>query len=67
MQILDDTFIINADKIPKESTLLDEKLNDQLRTAFSKLEEEVVLKTIVNLENDKDRELAGFLEVIHQC
>lgn len=57
-------MMIAADKIPNESTLFDEELKQQLSKVFSKLTDEVYLKAIVNLEMEKDKELAGFLNVL---
>lgn len=52
------------DDIPMESPLVDETLKAELSKILSKLQEKVTLKAVVDLEQEKDRELAAFLKAV---
>lgn len=52
------------DDIPMESPLVDETLRAELSKILSKLQEKVTLKAVVDLEQEKDRELAAFLKAV---
>lgn len=55
--------MILLENIPEESGLIDEQLKGQLANVFEKMEDEVVMKAVVDLEKEKDNELACFLKV----
>lgn len=55
--------MLDANNIPAESPLLSDEMKAQLGGVFEKLQEPVVMKAVVNLECEKDRELASFLRV----
>lgn len=55
---------ILLDDIPMESPLVDETLRAELSKILSKLQEKVTLKAVVDLEQEKDRELASFLKAV---
>jgi len=52
------------ENIVPESALVNEKLKEELISFFHKLEEEIILKAVIDMEKEKVRELAGFLAVI---
>ena len=52
------------ENIVPESALVNEKLKEELISFFHKLEEEIILKAVIDMEKEKGRELAGFLAVI---
>lgn len=52
------------DDIPMESPLVDETLRAELSKILSKLQEKVTLKAVVDLEQEKDRELGAFLKAV---
>lgn len=56
--------MIEKEKIPAESHLLDEAIQAQLAGVFARLQNPVVLKAIVDLSREKDLEMASFLRVI---
>ena len=55
--------MILLENISDQSELIDDQLKGQLSNVFEKMEDEVVMKAVVNLENEKDNELACFLKV----
>ncbi|MDR1770927.1 MAG: thioredoxin family protein [Hungatella sp.] len=58
--------MIDLSGIPKASSLIDEALREQLNGIFSKMPEPVVLKAVVDMEQEKDSEMASFLHVISE-
>lgn len=52
------------DDIPMESPLVDETLRAELSKILSKLQEKVTLKAVVDLEQEKDRELGALLKAV---
>lgn len=56
--------MIDGTKISKGSNLIDEALAQQLQAVFSKLETPVTIRAVVDLDRDKDAELAEFLNTI---
>lgn len=55
---------IDLKTVPSESSLIDETLKTQLRGIFSKMQEPVTLKAVVNLQREKDSEMAAFLNTV---
>lgn len=56
--------MIALEKIPPESSLIDETLADALKDTFSALKEPVLLRAALDPETEKGKELAGFLRKI---
>lgn len=52
---------IDLKTVPSESSLIDETLKTQLQGIFSKMQEPVTLKAVVDLRREKDAEMAAFL------
>lgn len=55
---------IDLKTVPSESSLIDETLKTQLRGIFSKMQEPVTLKAVVDLQREKDSEMAVFLNTV---
>lgn len=55
---------IDLKTVPSESSLIDETLKTQLRGIFSKMQEPVTLKAVVDLQREKDSEMAAFLNTV---
>lgn len=56
--------MLDIEKFSKESQLVDDKLKQQLTGIFSKIENPIVLKAVVDEKGEKDLELASFLRAI---
>ncbi|MEG0191169.1 MAG: thioredoxin family protein [Lachnospiraceae bacterium] len=56
--------MISVDELATESKLIDEKLKNELSQVFEKLESEILLKAVVDIQEEKGHELAVFLKVI---
>lgn len=56
--------MINLDGIPAESSLLDEKTKETLSGIFAKLDNDIGLKCVVKMEEEKSAEMASFLKGI---
>lgn len=50
--------------VPSESSLVDEALKTQLRGIFSRMQEPVTLKAVVDMQREKDAEMAAFLNAV---
>lgn len=55
---------IDLKTVPSESSLIDETLKVQLQGIFSKMQEPVTLKAVVDLQREKDAEMAAFLNTV---
>lgn len=55
---------IDLTTVPSESSLIDETLKTQLRTIFSKMQEPVTLKAVVDMGREKDAGMAAFLNTV---
>lgn len=55
---------IDLTTVPSESSLIDETLKAQLRTIFSKMQEPVTLKAVVDMGREKDAGMAAFLNTV---
>ena len=55
---------IDLTTVPSESSLVDEALKAQLRGIFSRMQEPVTLKAVVDLQREKDAEMAAFLNAV---
>ena len=56
--------MIDLARISEESPLLDEKTKETLKGVFSKLDKEIVIKSVVDLQEEKSAEMASFLKGI---
>lgn len=56
--------MIDADRIPAESSLLDEKTKETMKGIFSKLTKVIELKAVVDIQEEKSMEMASFLRVM---
>lgn len=56
--------MIDFTQVEKESPLLDEKMKEELRSVFAKLEAEIVLRAVLDLADEKGVELASFLRAL---
>lgn len=50
--------------VPHESSLIDEALKTQLKGIFGKMQDPVTLKAVVDLQQEKDAEMAAFLNTV---
>lgn len=55
---------IDLTTVPSGSSLIDETLKAQLRTIFSKMQEPVTLKAVVDMGREKDAGMAAFLNTV---
>lgn len=55
---------IDLKTVPSGSSLIDETLKTQLQGIFSKMQEPVTLKAVVDLQREKDSEMAAFLNTV---
>lgn len=55
---------IDLTTVPSASSLIDEALKTQLRGIFGKMQSTVILKAVVDLQKDKDAEMAAFLNTV---
>ncbi|MGN0157896.1 MAG: thioredoxin family protein [Brotaphodocola sp.] len=56
--------MIDLSKIPAESSLLDDQIKSTIQGVLAKLTKDVVIKAVVDLEEEKSAEMAAFLRVI---
>lgn len=56
--------MVDREKIPAECTLLDEQTKNTIAEVFKKLNRDVVIKAVVDLDEEKSAEMASFLNVI---
>lgn len=56
--------MIEIASIPGDSQLLDEKTKETLKGIFAKLDKDVTLKAVVDMEEEKSKEMASFLKGI---
>lgn len=57
---------IDLTTVPGESSLLDQGLKTQLSGIFAKMESTVTMKAVVDLDREKDREMASFLKTVSE-
>lgn len=57
---------IDLTTVPGESSLLDQGLKTQLSGIFAKMESTVTMKAVVDLNREKDREMASFLKTVSE-
>lgn len=55
---------VDLNTVPSESSLIDEALKSQLKGIFDKMREPVTLKAVVDLQREKDAEMAAFLKTV---
>ena len=56
--------MIDLSRISEESPLLDENTKETLKGVFAKLDKDIVIKSIVDLQEEKSAEMASFLKGI---
>lgn len=56
--------MIDLSRIPAESALLDEQMKGTIQGVLAKLTKDVVMKAVVDLNEEKSAEMAAFLNVI---
>lgn len=56
--------MIDMDKIPAESALLDEKTKETMKGIFSRLTKDIELKAVVDMKEEKSVEMASFLKAV---
>lgn len=54
--------MIEMDKIPAESSLLDEKTKETMKGIFARLTKDIELKAVVDVQEEKSMEMASFLK-----
>lgn len=55
---------IDLTTVPSESSLIDETLKTQLQGIFSRMQEPVTLKAVADMQQEKDAEMAAFLNTV---
>ena len=55
---------IDLTTVPSESSLIDEALKTQLQGIFSRMQEPVTLKAVADMQQEKDAEMAAFLDTV---
>lgn len=56
--------MIDLSRISEESPLLDENTKETLKGVFAKLDKDIVIKSVVDLQEEKSAEMASFLKGI---
>lgn len=55
---------VDFSAVPSDSSLIDEAMKEQLRGIFNKMQEQVTLKAVVDMQQAKDAEMASFLKAV---
>lgn len=56
--------MVDMTTVPSESSLIDETMKEQLRGIFGKMKEPVTLKAVVDMQREKDVQMAAFLNTV---
>lgn len=60
--LINKAVTVDFSTIPSDSGLIDEVMKEQLRGIFNKMQEPVTLKAVVDMQKEKDAEMASFLK-----
>lgn len=60
--LINKAVTVDFSAVPSDSGLIDEVMKEQLRGIFNKMQERVTLKAVVDMQREKDAEMASFLK-----